>query len=100
MSARGGNLSTIVLVLKKASKVLLKTPPQVQQKFALWQIKLETDGLRETRKISGFHDEPLKGTRFGERSVRLNSFWRAIYVERKGGSMEIIEVIEVTPHAY
>lgn len=93
-------MGTSVWVSKKAAKALLKSPLQVQQKFVLWQIKLETEGLRSTRKISGFHDEPLQGTRKGERSIRLSILWRAIYVERSKGEIELVEVIEVTPHAY
>lgn len=91
---------TSVLVSKKAAKALFKSPLQVQQKFALWQIKLETEGLRLTRKVAGFHDEPLQGTRKGKRSIRLSSLWRAIYIERSKGEIELVEVIEVTPHAY
>lgn len=93
-------MATSVLVSKKAAKALLKSPLHVQQKFALWQIKLETEGLRSTRKILGFHDEPLQGTRKGERSIRLSILWRAIYVESSKGEIEFGEVIEVTPHAY
>ena len=52
------------------------------------------------RKQSGFHDEPLKGTSKGQRSVRLNIAWRAIYVEHAGACVELIEVLEVNKHAY
>lgn len=97
---RESNLKTLVTVDKKAAKNLLKAPIQVQQKFVLWQIKLEADGLRATRKVSGFHDEPLKGNRTGQRSIRLNTLWRAIYTEHLNGSLELVEVKEVTPHDY
>ncbi len=93
-------MKTVVLVSKTAAKTLLKCPPQVQQKFAFWQIQLETQGIRTVRKIPGFHDEPLHGQRKGERSVRLNRFWRLIYVERSDGKLEIVEVTEVIAHAY
>ena len=48
----------------------------------------------------GFHDEPLKGKRQGQRSVRLNRAYRAIYVEHETGEVELIEVLEVNKHEY
>jgi proteic killer suppression protein len=61
---------------------------------------VEESGIHETRKYKGFHDEPLKGNREGQRSVRLNRTYRAIYVEHKSGEVELIEVIEVNKHDY
>ena len=52
------------------------------------------------RKHKGFHDEPLKGKRRGQRSVRLNRAYRAIYVEREAGKFELIQVLEVNEHGY
>jgi proteic killer suppression protein len=60
----------------------------------------ERVGLTEVRKLSGYHDEPLKGTRKGQRSIRLNRAYRAIYVEHEGGKIHIVEVIEVSKHEY
>ena len=57
-------------------------------------------GLRECRKYKGFHDEPLKGERKGQRSVRLSKAYRAIYVELENNEYKIIEVIEVNKHEY
>jgi proteic killer suppression protein len=54
----------------------------------------------EMRKCKGFHDEPLKGKRQGQRSVRLNKAYRAIYVEHETGEVELIEVLEVSKHEY
>jgi len=51
-------------------------------------------GIREMRKCKGFHDEPLKGKLQGQRSVRLNGAYRAIYVEHETGEVELIEVLE------
>jgi proteic killer suppression protein len=51
------------------------------------------------RKRPGFHDEPLKGDRLGQRSIRLNKTWRAIY-EVQGGEAQFVSVEEVTPHKY
>lgn len=93
-------MGTVVVVTKSAAKELLESPDQVQSKFALWQILLQAEGLRTVRKRPGFHDEPLKGSRKGERSVRLNRKWRAIYRESEEGKLIIVEVTEVTPHEY
>lgn len=59
---------------------------------------MEEEGLREVRKRPGFHDEPLKGLRKGQRSVRLNQAYRLIYREVKG-HLEIL-LLEVSKHAY
>jgi toxin HigB-1 len=56
--------------------------------------------LVETRKSPGWHDEPLLGKRKGQRSIRLNKQWRAIYVIKDDGAIEFVEIIEVTPHDY
>ena len=61
---------------------------------------VERVGVSEVRKLSGYHDEPLKGTRKGQRSIRLNRAYRAIYIEYADGKIQIIEVIEVSKHEY
>lgn len=81
-------------------KHLRQTPPQVAAKFRAWVLLVELTGLREVRKRPGFHDEPLKGDRMGQRSIRLNRSYRAVYVERCSGAVELIEVVEVTKHEY
>ena len=72
-------------------------PEHVQRKMLDWLDSITENGLAETRKVKGWHDEPLKGERKGQRSIRLNISYRAIYVEETG---EILEVIEVTNHKY
>ena len=57
-------------------------------------------GLEETRKRPGWHDEPLLGERKGQRSIRLNKQWRAIYIIKSNGTIEFVEVTEVMPHEY
>ncbi len=47
-----------------------------------------------------FHDEPLQGNRRGQRSIRLNQAYRAIYLETSDGDLELVEIIEVTKHEY
>jgi proteic killer suppression protein len=56
--------------------------------------------LEEIRKIPGYHDEPLKWDRKGQRSIRLSRLWRAIYVIARDGTVEFVSVEEVTPHKY
>lgn len=56
--------------------------------------------LGEVRKIPGYHDEPLKGTRTGQRSIRLSKAYRAIYEIDQEGKIEIVKVLEVNKHDY
>ena len=84
----------------KVEKQLRKIPDYIQRKFQGWAAAVEEDGLPAVRKLPGFHDEPLKGQRLGQRSVRLNRAYRAIYFERTSGQIEIVEVIEVNKHEY
>jgi len=97
-------LRNIVYLSKKAEKGLRQAPPQVQQKAAFWKKLVETQGLRQAKWVKGFHDEILKGDRKGQHSIRLNIQWRAIYetrIESDGNeTIELVDVIEVTPHKY
>jgi proteic killer suppression protein len=77
-----------------------KLPHHVVKKLMTWIKMVEIRGLIETRKIIGYHDEPLQGRRFGERSIRLNKGYRAFYRENKDGFIVIVEVIEVNKHEY
>ena len=58
------------------------------------------EGLSTVRKITGYHDEPLKGTRVGQRSIRLNRSYRAIYEVDQSGVVHFIAVLEVNKHEY
>jgi len=82
-----------------AAKQLARVPQQVQRKLAAWVGLVELDGVEQVRKMPGFHDEPLKGKRKGERSIRLNQAYRAIYVIKKDGA-EFIRIEEVSKHDY
>ena len=75
-------------------------PLHITGKFQIWVDLIETEGLRETRKIKSFHDEPLKGVRKGQRSIRLSKAYRAIYIECIDGNIEFLEVQEVNKHDY
>ena len=85
---------------KSVDKQLDRIPDAIARKFRLWVALVEESGGQELRKQKGFHDEPLKGARHGQRSVRLNHAYRAIYIERDTGNIELIEVLEVNKHDY
>jgi proteic killer suppression protein len=84
----------------KVDKQLSRIPGYIRDKFIAWALAVERVGMPETRKLAGFHDEPLKGVRNGQRSVRLNRSYRAIYVESIEGLVQLVEVIEVNKHDY
>ena len=50
------------------------------------------------RKVPGYHDEPLRGKRAGQRSVRLSRSYRAIYMEEM--DKVLVKVLEVNKHEY
>lgn len=89
-----------VKITKQALKNLQQTPLYIQEKFRAWLVAVNKAGLVETRKRPGWHDEPLHGKRKGQRSIHLNKQWQAIYVIKSDGSIEFVEIIEVTPHDY
>lgn len=86
--------------LTAVRKQLSKIPKDIVRRLQRWILYVETIGLIETRKIPGLHDEPLKGQWKGYRSVRLGKKWRAIYIHKKDGSINIAVIEEVTPHEY
>lgn len=85
---------------KRVDKALGQIPTYIQEKFRAWVVAIETEGLPATRKLTGLNDEPLKGKRQGQRSVRLNKAYRVIYQEEKSGTLTIVEVLEVNKHEY
>ncbi len=88
----------IVQFDKKAEKDLAKIPHQILKKLKMWVKLVNHQGIIMARKIPGYHDEPLAGDRKGQRSIRLNKAYRAIYIEEQN-SVKII-VIEVNKHDY
>ncbi|WP_051550968.1 hypothetical protein [Legionella geestiana] len=64
-------------------------PTYIREKLLLWVDAVEKLGINKIREIPGFHDEPLKGDRKGQRSIRLNKAYRAIYIENELGSVDI-----------
>lgn len=91
---------TSVRMLKSVEKRLAKVPVEIRRKLAFWIESVNWVGLEATRKIPSYHDEPLKGTLKGLRSIRLNIQWRAIYAIQKDGTIEFVEIQEITPHDY
>ena len=83
-----------------ARKDLRKVPQPIVTKFRAWVDDVEHNGLEEAQKRPGYHDELLRGNRAGQRSVRLNRAWRAIYEIRTDGAVNIVEVQEVNKHDY
>jgi toxin HigB-1 len=65
---------------------------------------VKTEGLEKVRKVPGYHDEPLRGQREGQRSIRLNIAYRALYTIEKDESgddvVKFVSVFEVTKHEY
>ena len=89
---------TSVLVSRSVEKQLFRLPKHIRKSLHGWVREVELLGIRKARQYPGYHDEPLLGDRFGQRSVRLNRAYRAIYIERIEGIQLI--VIEVSKHAY
>ena len=91
-----------VCISKFAAKQLKKLPKEILEHVRYWQRAVELEGLIEVRKLSGYHDEPLKGDRKGQRSIRLNRSWRLIYIEDLSSEELVIEVliVEVNKHEY
>ncbi|STX81423.1 addiction module toxin, RelE/StbE family [Legionella busanensis] len=90
----------IVELSKRAQKDLAKIPEHIKTKLLVWIDSVEQLGVYQVRKIPGYHDEPLKGNRLGQRFVRLSKGYRAIYTMTSNGSMELIIVEEVNKHDY
>lgn len=90
----------VVVLSRRAQRDLRSLPHHVATKLLYWVGEVETNGLEEMRKLPGFHDEPLKGRRKGQRSIRLSRMYRAIYVVKRDGSLEFVSVEEVSKHEY
>ncbi len=85
---------------KLARKQLKKMPRHIVENLASWVDDVETRGLDEVRKIPGYHDEPLRGDRQGQRSIRLSRAYRAIYIVDGDGPVSFLSVEEVSKHEY
>lgn len=90
---------TSVKLSEHAKRDLKKVTLYIALKLQAWIDAVGNNGITEVRKISSYHDEPLKGKRTGQRSIRLNIAYRAIYVI-KNGVVSFIEIQEVNKHDY
>ena len=89
-----------ISLTKKAERQLKKLPQHIALKLAAWVEDVGRIGLSEVRKVPGFHDEPLKGERQGQRSIRLSKQYRAIYVLDREKKNVHIQILEVNKHEY
>ena len=97
-----GTLVDVIKVVRLSPAVLKqlgKLDPQVRGKLLGWARLVGQEGLEQVRRIPGYHDEPLIGKRKGQRSIRLNRHWRAIYII-DGEVVQVALVVEVIPHSY
>lgn len=85
---------------KKAVKSLDKLPREILRSYEIWVCLVEENGTSILRKFPGYHDEKLSGNWQGYRSSRLNIKWRVIYKMHKSNEIEIVDVIDITPHNY
>ena len=88
-----------VIVSKAAERDLRKVPMHVRFNFFAWLDAVTQQGLEVVRKVPGFHDEPLSGKRFGQRSIRLSKSYRAFY-EVEGTTAKLVRVLEINKHEY
>ncbi len=95
-----GPMKCRVEISRRAEKQLRKVPQHVVDKLLAWVQLAILEGLAEARKIPGYHDEPLRGERAGQRSIRLSRAYRAIYVVDDRASISFVVLKEVSKHDY
>lgn len=83
---------------RKFETQLDRVPDFIRKKVLFWIFLVETRGLWEVMKSAGFHDEPLKGQRKGQRSVRMNRSYRLFYQVIQDRIH--IELLELNKHDY
>lgn len=83
---------------KAFEKQLARVPDFMRKKVIFWVFLVETNGLAEVIKSPGFHDEPLKSERKGQRSVRMSKAYRLIYHVIQ--DRVHIQLLEVHKHDY
>lgn len=89
-----------VVLTDNARKDLKKIPIHIFRKFEFWVKQVTIEGILQVRKIPGFHDEPLKGERKGQRSIRLSRTYRAVYRIVDDQKVELVQVEEIHKHEY
>ena len=78
----------------------MHVPKYIAINFASWVELVEQEGLREAKKTPGYHDEPLRGKRKCQRSIRLSRAYRAFYIIDDEGTIQFVNIIEVNKHGY
>ncbi len=94
------SVSSDKVLFNNLEKQLKKLPQFIIKKLLAWARSVELKGLLSVRKIAGYHDEPLKGSRLGQRSIRLSKAYRAFYTEQIKGEVKFIIIEEVNKHEY
>jgi len=89
-----------VYLSKQAQKQFKKLPTHIRQALRTWANLINAHGIGSMRKISGYHDEPLKGQRVNQRSSRLSKGYRVIYQEEHALEIITVMVLEVHKHDY
>lgn len=89
-----------VIISENALKQLEKVPTYIKEKLYKWIEQVKLLGLIEVRKVRSYNDELLKGELFGQRSIRLNRAYRAIYVLQNNQDINFVEIREVSKHDY
>jgi len=89
-----------VTISALATKQLQKIPLCIKNKLYDWIERVKFLGIYEVRKTKSYHDEPLKGERAGQRSIRLNKAYRAIYIIQEDSTIKFIIIKEVNKHDY
>ena len=89
---------TRVSTTKTFEKQLTKCPQEIRRKALGWIFSVQKFGIRYMRKIPGHHDEPLRGKRQGQRSIRLSRSYRLIY--REVNKCVHIQLLEINRHDY
>ncbi len=89
-----------VQITRFAEKQIKIIPRHIREALLIWSELIELKGVWEMRKNPGYHDEPLKGQRMGQRSSRLSRSYRVIYEESDSESITVIGILEVNKHEY
>lgn len=89
-----------VHITRFAKKQLKRLPRHIREAALAWAMSVKLDGLQKVRRLPGYQDEPLKGDRQGQRSVRLSRSYRLIYEETDSGQTVTVVVVEVNKHEY
>lgn len=81
----------------EVTKLLSKNrlPTSVKEKFAKWTNEVESKGLDEVKKISGYHDEPII-SQAGRRSVRMSDGYRVCYEMIIENGLTLLKIITIS----